>query len=165
LALPPADRSGSARGRPPAPDPSDEVSAALSRFLATQEYPGPRPSIAILGRIAEQTKEAIEWFDYLEAELLHQADGDLRRHLQEAGASKSAASALCRLSPAELAGRLERPNAKYDAKRQKLDRNTAKSRSDLQRRHAAKQEKLAASWKDPNSLLRYSKPSPGLLEV
>jgi hypothetical protein len=165
MALRPLRTSASARGPPSAPDPSDEVSSALSRYLTSQEYPAPRLSTAILGRIAERTAEAIEGFDFREAELLHQADVDLRRHFEEARLSKSATPPLDRLSSSDLADRLERVNAHYDEKREELDRSAAQSRSDLRQRHAKEQERLAASWKHPSALLRYSKPSAQLREL
>jgi hypothetical protein len=150
----------------PAPkSPQDEISAVLKHYLTTKEYPDPRLAKPLLQWIASLTADAIAWYDYREAELLHRADRDLREFFQGNLQSSRAQSRRHRSSPAQLSARLDRIESHYSIQRETADRDAERQRAALKRRHESERERFAKYWESSASLLKFSKPSPALLDL
>jgi hypothetical protein len=151
---------------PPSPNPpTDDVSAAIDRYFSAKEYPDPRLALPILQRIAALTTDAIEWFDYKEAELLHRADSDLRRYFRGNFQSSRTQSRRHRSSSVQLSERLDRIESHYDLQRAAVWRDGDLQRARLERRQEKERDSCRTEWERPTTLLKFSKASPALLEL
>jgi hypothetical protein len=65
----------------------------------------------------------------------------------------------------QLSERLERIDTHYGLQREAVEREAARQRAALARRHEAERERFLKYWERPTILLKFSKPSPALLDM
>ena len=140
---------------------------ALARYFAKREYPAYSVRGQVLQEIARRKVEASLACNYAEAERLTRAEIDINNHYREERNTEftSRAQKSLHSSSAELRGKKEQVKSYYKARIEKVRQNGEEQKRALEAKHLKEQDEFARHWRDPMTLLEYSKPSTHLINL
>lgn len=161
---------------PPSPDktlPGIDLSSfkvngstALDAYLNKKTYPTLDMRKEIFQEITRRKVDATLRHDYLTGDRLSQAEQELHEYFRKVRLdSFSTINQNSRQDPPEIKRRLKILNDEFDNKIKEVEKSFTSLRNQMNERHKQERSKFTEHWKDPKTLLEFSKPSSYLLQL
>lgn len=139
---------------------------ALDDYLNNKKFPSIEFRAEIFQEIARRKTDATLRKDYKKGEILSTAEKELHEYFRKVRFdSFSTIMNSSKSDIYDIRKRLQILNDEFDHKIQEVKQSFANQRQQMDQRHKKEREDFIQKWKDPKSLLEFSKPSPHLLQI